>query len=41
MFTHWLHKPLETAGTIHKILVDDLIFANVYAIEKVGPHSSK
>jgi diacylglycerol kinase family enzyme len=34
----WLHKPLETAETIHKILVDGLIciFANVQfnSIEK-------
>jgi hypothetical protein len=22
---HWLHQPLETAKTIHKIIVDDLI----------------
>jgi hypothetical protein len=33
-----LHKSLETAKTIRKILVDDLIFENVqfYSIEKLN-----
>jgi hypothetical protein len=32
----WLHKLLETAETVLKILMDDLIFANLkfYSIEK-------
>jgi hypothetical protein len=32
------HKSLETAKTIHKILVDDLIIANLqfYSIEKIN-----